>query len=351
MSIGLIALLDDIVGLAKVAAASLDDVTAQAAKAGAKAAGVVIDDAAVTPRYVVGFAAARELPIVGRIAWGSLKNKLLYLLPAALLLSLVAPWAITPLLMIGGAYLCYEGSEKVFEALFPHKAHEHEAEVGAAMQTAKSLEDEKVNGAIKTDFILSAEIMAITLGTVPTASFWTQALVLAVVGIGITALVYGGVALIVKADDMGVTLATADRPVSSLFRRSGSGTALHTDRLLAPVTKLVGRGLVKSMPILLKLLGIVGTAAMVWVGGGIIIHGLEGYGLAGLGHAIHDVAAAAAHAVPSFSGTVEWLVTAAASGLFGLLLGALLIPLIHFVAAPLVKALRGTGSKAEKHTA
>src|ERR687897_1256782 len=117
MSIGLIALLDDIAGLAKVAAASLDDVGLQAAKAGAKAAGVVIDDAAVTPRYVVGFAAARELPIVGRIAAGSLKNKLLILLPAALALSALAPWAITPLLMLGGAYLCFEATQKIWEKL------------------------------------------------------------------------------------------------------------------------------------------------------------------------------------------------------------------------------------------
>jgi len=340
MSIGLIALLDDIAGLAKVAAASLDDVTAQAARAGAKAAGVVIDDAAVTPRYVVGFAAARELPIVGRIAFGSLKNKLLYLLPAALVLSLVAPWAIMPLLMLGGAYLCYEGSEKVFEALFPHRAHEHEAVVGAAVQTAQSLEDEKVSGAIKTDFILSAEIMAITLATVPTASFWTQALVLATVAIGITALVYGGVALIVKADDVGVALACSDRPVSSLLRRSRQGARLQTDRLLAPVTKLLGRGLVLGMPVLLKILGVVGTAAMVWVGGGIIIHGLEGYGLAGLGHAIHDLAAAAAHAVATLGGAVEWLVSAVASGLFGLLVGAALIPVVQYVAAPLLRRLR-----------
>jgi predicted DNA repair protein MutK len=350
MSIGLIALLDDIVGLAKVAAASLDDVGAQAAKAGAKAAGVVIDDAAVTPRYVVGFAAARELPIVGKIAWGSLKNKLIFLLPAALLLSLVAPWAITPLLMIGGAYLCYEGTEKVFEALFPHKAHEHEAAVGEATQTAESFEQEKVNGAIKTDFILSAEIMAITLGTVPTADFWTQAMVLAVVGIGITALVYGGVALIVKADDAGVALATSDRPISSLFRRGEQSDPLHTDRLLAPLSRTFGRGLVKAMPVLLKLLGVVGTAAMVWVGGGIIVHGMEEYGLAGLGHAIHDAAVAAGHAAPALGGAVEWLVSAAGSGLVGLIVGALLIPLIHFVAVPVLKALRGKGKKAEKHT-
>lgn len=350
MSIGLIALLDDIASLAKVAAASLDDVTAQAAKAGAKAAGVVIDDAAVTPRYVTGFAASRELPIVGRIAWGSLKNKLIYLLPAALLLSFFAPWAITPLLMIGGAYLCYEGSEKVFEAFFPHKAHEHEAAVGAATQTAQSVEDEKVSGAIKTDFILSAEIMAITLASLPTGSTWMQATVLAVVSVGITALVYGGVALIVKADDAGVALATNDRPISSLLRREPESAPLHTDRLLTPVTKLFGRGLVKGMPVLLKILGIVGTAAMIWVGGGIIIHGLEGYGFAGLGHVIHDVAAGAGHAVPTLGGAVEWLVSAAAAGLFGLILGGLLIPLIHFIAVPLLKTLRGGDRKAEKHT-
>ncbi len=350
MSIGLIALLDDIAGIAKVAAASLDDVTAQAAKAGAKAAGVVIDDAAVTPRYVTGFSASRELPIVGKIAWGSLKNKLIYLLPAALLLSLFAPWAITPLLMIGGAYLCYEGSEKVFEALFPHGAHEHERAVGTATQTAQNVEDEKVSGAIKTDFILSAEIMAITLASIPTGSAWMQATVLAVVGIGITALVYGGVALIVKADDAGVALARSDRPMSGLLRRAPESAPLHTDRLLAPVTQPFGRGLVKAMPVLLKTLAIIGTAAMIWVGGGIIIHGLEGYGFAGLGHAIHDIAAAAGHAVPSIGGVVEWLISAIASGLFGLILGALLIPLIHYVAVPLVKALRGGNKKAEKPT-
>ncbi|WP_445504495.1 DUF808 domain-containing protein [Microvirga sp. G4-2] len=349
MSIGLIALLDDIVGLAKVAAASLDDVGAQAAKAGAKAAGVVIDDAAVTPRYVVGFAASRELPIVGKIALGSLKNKLIYLLPAALLLSFVAPWAITPLLMIGGVYLCYEGSEKVFEALFPHGAHQHEAALGEAVRTAQSVEDEKVNSAIKTDFILSAEIMAITLGTVSEASTTMQAFVLAVVGIGITALVYGGVALIVKADDAGVALATNDRPVSSLMQRNGNAPS-SADTALAPLTRGFGRGLVRAMPVLMRILSVVGTAAMIWVGGGIIIHGLEGYGFAWLGHAIHDIAVAAAHAVPALSGAVEWLVTAAGSGLFGLLLGAVLIPFIQYVAVPLVKALRG-GKKAQKHTA
>src|SRR5688572_32101928 len=169
MSIGLIALLDDVAALAKAAAASLDDIAGQAAKAGAKAAGVVIDDTAVTPRYVTGFSASRELPIVGKIALGSLKNKLLILLPAALGLSLFAPWAITPLLMIGGAYLCYEGVEKIYHALLPDAAQAHEASLESIALDAKTFEDQRVASAIKTDFILSAEIMAITLATVPEA--------------------------------------------------------------------------------------------------------------------------------------------------------------------------------------
>jgi hypothetical protein len=312
--------LDDIAGLAKLAAASLDDVTAQATKAGAKAAGIVIDDAAVTPRYVVGLAAARELPIVGRIALGSLRNKLLILLPAALALSLLAPWAITPLLMFGGAFLCYEGAEKVYEALFPHKAHAHEAAVSAAPTDPKTLEVEKVAGAVRTDFILSAEIMAITLSTMPTASLWMQAVVLGVVGIALTVIVYGGVAIIVKADDVGVALA-----------ESGIG----------PVSRAVGRGLVYGMPIFLSVLSVVGTAAMIWVGGGIIVHGLAEYGFAGLEHAIHVASETVSHVVPFAAGLIEWLVTAAGSGIVGLILGAVLIPIVGKVVAPLWHRVRG----------
>jgi len=316
VSTGLIALIDDIASLAKVAASSLDDVTAQAAKASAKAAGVVIDDAAVTPRYVVGFAAERELPIIGRIALGSLRNKLLFLLPGALVLGLLAPWAITPLLMLGGAYLCYEGAEKVVEALWPHAAEHGGA--GTAGLDAGQLEELKIRGAIKTDFILSAEIMAITLATVATGSFWTQAVVLATVGIGITALVYGAVALIVKADDVGLALA-------------GSGW---------PLARAVGRGLVVGMPILLKGLSLVGTAAMLWVGGGIIIHGLEEYGLTAIGHAVHAAAAAAGAALPAIHGAIEWVVTAAASGVLGLAIGAAVIPLVTHVATPALARLK-----------
>ncbi|MFC7054234.1 DUF808 domain-containing protein [Hansschlegelia quercus] len=317
MAVGLIALLDDVAAIAKVAAASLDDVAGQAAKAGAKAAGVVIDDAAVTPRYVVGFAAERELPIVFRIAIGSLKNKLVFLLPAALALSFFAPWLMTPLLMLGGAYLCYEGAEKVYEALFPHAAHAHEATVAQPVD-ATAMENQKVAGAIKTDFILSAEIMAITLAAVPDGGFWTQAIVLAAVGFGITVGVYGVVALIVKADDAGVALAASQS-------QSAFGSLLRG----------VGRSLVVGMPVLLKVLAIIGTAAMVWVGGGIIVHGLEIYGLPALGHFIHAAAAAAGHAVPFAESAIEWLVSAAGAGVVGLAIGAAVIPLTSFVLAPI----------------
>lgn len=324
MSIGLIALLDDVIGLAKVAAASVDDVAAQAAKAGVKAAGVVIDDAAVTPRYVIGLSPARELPIIWRIAVGSLRNKLLLLLPAALALSLFAPWAITPLLMLGGAYLCYEGAEKVYEALVPHKAHADKAATGSGAPDPKVLEDRKVASAIKTDFILSAEIMAITLAAVPESGFWTQAAVLAVVGLGITVIVYGAVALIVKADDAGLALA-----------------AMPADAPAAGALRLLGRGIVRGMPVFLLMLSVVGTAAMIWVGGGIIVHGLETYGLTFLGHAIHDVAVAAGRLVPALSAIVEWTVAAIGAGLVGLALGAALIPVTSYLLEPAWNAAKG----------
>ncbi|HET7679265.1 MAG TPA: DUF808 domain-containing protein [Xanthobacteraceae bacterium] len=317
MSIGLIALLDDVAAITKVAAASLDDVTSQAARAGIKAAGVVIDDAAVTPRYVVGFSAQRELPIVGKIAAGSLRNKLLILLPAALLLSYFLPSAVTPLLMLGGAYLCYEGVEKIYEIIVPHQAHSHEAQLEAVALGALTLEEEKIASAIKTDFILSAEIMAITLATVPESGILTQAAVLAIVGIGITAAVYGVVALTVKADDVGVALAK---------NRNASA--------LGGLSRELGRALVRTMPVFLIFLSAIGTAAMIWVGGGIIVHGLEEYGFPSIGRLIHAVAEAAAHALPALAGAVEWMVTAAGSGMIGLLIGTILIPVVGFVLAP-----------------
>lgn len=311
MATGLIALLDDVIAIAKVAAASIDDVSAQALKAGSKTAGVVIDDTAVTPRYVVGFAADRELPIVARIAMGSIRNKLLILLPVAMLLSAFAPWAITPLLMFGGLFLCYEGAEKIFEAVSPHAAHEHEEDIGLDQQDPKHLEDQKVAGAIRTDFILSAEIMAIALATIPDAGFVSQLMSLIVVALAITAGVYGAVAFIVKADDMGVALA---------------GNSVG-------VVRAIGRGLVSTMPIVLRTLALVGTVAMLWVGGGIVVHGLETYGLGAIAHLVHDVAAM----VSSGQVVIDWLVNTVLTSVFGAVTGGLLIPVVGKVLVPLWK--------------
>jgi len=319
MGIGLIGLLDDVAAIAKVAAASLDDVASQAAKAGAKAAGVVIDDTAVTPGYVIGFSPKRELPIVGKIAAGSLRNKLFILLPAALVLNYFLHWTIMPLLMLGGAYLCYEGVEKVLEAVMPAHAHQHEAQLGRVAADAPSLEDAKVAGAIKTDFILSAEIMAITLAALPAGSIWKQALVLAVVAIGITAAVYGVVALIVKADDVGLALAKGGT-------RAG---------------RAVGRGIVRSMPVLLKVLSVVGTAAMIWVGGGIVLHGLEEFGPPAIQHAVHAAEEAAARAFPLAAGLLAWIVEAAISGVVGLAVGAATIPVVGYALAPAWASVKG----------
>ncbi|MGE0577788.1 DUF808 domain-containing protein [Reyranella sp.] len=323
MSVGLVALFDDIATLAKAAAASIDDVAGQAAKASTKAAGVVIDDTAVTPRYLTEFSPSREMPVVGKIALGSLKNKLLFLLPAALALSFLLPQAITPLLMIGGAYLCYEGAEKVYEALFPHDAHAHEAGLETVALDARSFEDEKIASAIKTDFILSAEIMAITLAAIPGGSIVNQAIILAVVGTGITAAVYGVVALIVKADDLGVALARLS-PAS---------------RAAAPL-RATGRAIVHAMPYLLGALSTIGTAAMIWVGGGIILHGLEAYGLGWPAHALHDAGAAVARAVPYGSALIAWLVEAAGAGVAGLAIGLLAIPLTGRVLSPLWRQIK-----------
>lgn len=315
---GLLALLDDVAAIAKVAAASIDDIAAAAAKAGAKAAGVVIDDAAVTPKYVQGFESKRELPIIWRIALGSLKNKLIILLPAAMLLSSFAPQWITPLLMIGGAYLCFEGAEKVFHILFPHA----DAAVDADFDTKDplKLEEEKIAGAIKTDFILSAEIMTIALAEIPADILWLQAVTLAIVGIAITAAVYGTVALIVKMDDLGLLMAARGR---------------------LSATRSIGRGLVLGMPVLMSVLSTVGTAAMLWVGGSIIVHGLEVLGWPWLGHTIDGWADTAAAVLPSAAGFIKWTVKAAVDGVLGLLLGIALIPLATRVVGPVFARISG----------
>lgn len=327
MAVGLLALLDDVAGLVKVAAASLDDIAGQAAKAGVKAAGAVIDDAAVTPNYVQGFKAERELPIVGKIAFGSIKNKLIFLLPAALLLSFFAPWLITPLLMLGGAYLCYEGAEKVFHLIMPHQAEHHEAILEPVAIDPQTLEDQKIAGAIKTDFILSAEIMTIILAAIEVPDFWTRAAILAVAGIGITVLVYGAVALIVKADDFGLFMAKNGR---------------------TPPGRAFGRGLVVGMPYFMQVLSIIGTAAMTWVGGSIVVHGLYEFGLAWPEHIIEVSAHWAETTFPSIAGFAGWFATAFVDFFFGLLIGALLIPVASHVIAPAWRTIKGMLPKKAK---
>lgn len=304
MATGLIALFDDVAAIAKAASASLDDVATQTAKASVKAAGVVIDDTAVTPAYVVGLAPARELPIIGKIALGSLKNKLIFLLPIALVLGYFAPWLITPLLMIGGIYLSYEGAEKLHEAFFAH-APEHGPDDNVAPD-ATDLENRKVAGAIRTDFILSAEIMALTLAGVSSSGIYTQAGVLAAVSILLTAAVYGVVALIVKADDVG----------------------LHLTKSGGPLSRTVGAGLVKGVQFLLKALAIVGTAAMLWVGGSIIVHSLAGMGWHQPEHLIETVASRIEQTLVIVPSVTNWLATAFIQAVIGIATGGVTILLL-----------------------
>jgi predicted DNA repair protein MutK len=306
MASGLAALLDDIAGIAKIAAASLDDVSAAAGKAGAKAAGVVIDDTAVTPGYAVGFTPDRELPIVAKIARGSFINKLVLLLPGALLLSQFAPWAIHPILLLGGAYLAFEATEKIAEA-FIHGEHEVDGPEDLAL-SSEELEKQKVAGAIRTDLILSGEIMIIALGEVSRLPLLTQAVSLVLVGVGITIVVYGVVALIVKMDDIGLHLARSPRRPTQAF----------------------GKGLVRAMPPLLAGLSVVGTAAMLWVGGGIIIHALEHFHLTAL-TGWSEVAKHAAETVPAIGGFLGWLVFALCSAVVGLVVGGVIFGALHLI--------------------
>jgi predicted DNA repair protein MutK len=305
MPSGLFALLDDVATIAKVAAASIDDIGAAASKAGVKAAGVVVDDTAVTPRYLTGFTPDRELPIIWRIAKGSIFNKIVLILPVLLLLSALAQWAITPLLMVGGAYLCFEGAEKVLHSLQKDKTS---LEEDVAVVADKDHEEAMVKGAIRTDFILSAEIMVIALNEVLDEPLGMRAATLAVVAFAITVAVYGVVGLIVKMDDIGLAMSKG---------KAAAGRA-------------IGRGLVAFMPKLLAALAFIGTAAMLWVGGQIVLHGLDEYHIGGLGHALHDFAHAVAGGLPG-AGVWEWLINAGGAGIFGLLLGGVIVGALHLL--------------------
>ncbi len=316
MSAGLFGLLDDIAVLARLAAASVDDVGAAAGRASAKAAGVVVDDTAVTPQYVHGVAANRELPIIKRIATGSLRNKLLFILPAALLLSQFADWLLPPILILGGSFLAYEGAEKIWERVSGHDAHAGELELPAA-EIGPDQEKVMISGAIRTDFILSAEIMIIALKEVADESFLPRAVILAVVAVFITIAVYGVVALIVKMDDVGLMLT---------LRRSG-------------LAQKVGRGLVAGMPMLLNVISVVGIVAMLWVGGHILLinaHEMaESYAVLHDLHWgtpyewVHHLEEDVHHAVAGIGGVLAWLVNTAISAVIGLIVGAIVVAVMH----------------------
>lgn len=313
MSAGLFGLLDDIAALAKLAAASIDDVGAAAGRASAKAAGVVVDDTAVTPQYVQGVAAHRELPIIKRIAKGSLRNKLLFILPAALLLSEFADFLLTPLLMIGGTYLCFEGAEKIWERVSGHSAEKDPPVTAAKKHLDSEAEETVIAGAVRTDFILSAEIMVISLNEVTDEPFLARAAILVVVALGITALVYGVVAIIVKMDDVGLNLAQRS---SEAVRR-------------------FGRGLVRAMPVLLAAISAVGVVAMLWVGGHIILVGVDDLGWHWLYDRVHDLEHEVEHAVhglgAALTSTLGWLTNTVASALVGILVGAVAVAVMHLV--------------------
>jgi predicted DNA repair protein MutK len=313
MPSGLVALLDDVAVIARAAAASLDDVAAGVAKAGTKAAGVVIDDAAVTPSYVTNFTPDRELPVIWKIAKGSLFNKLVILLPVALLLSAFLPWAITPLLMLGGLFLCFEGAEKVIEKLSGTK---HGETLEDQPSDVAAFEKSRIAGAVRTDLILSAEIMAIALAEVADQTFVGRAIILALVGVVITLMVYGAVGLLVKMDDIGLHLA-----------KKPSAAAQST-----------GRMLLKAMPKVLLLISVVGTAAMLWVGGDIIQHNLAVLGVPGPEHVVHGVQHAVGEATGSLAGVLGWLAKAVMCAILGLVLGSIVALVVHLVAKARGKA-------------
>ncbi len=306
MPSGLVALLDDVSVIARAAAASVDDIGVAASRAGSKTAGVIIDDAAVTPSYVTGLSPARELPIIWKITKGSLFNKLVILLPGAILLSEFMPGLIIWILMLGGAFLCYEGAEKVLEKLGGAK---HGMTLEDEIADPAKFEKQRVAGAVRTDLILSAEIMAITLNELDLDIWWERGLALALVAVVVTVVVYGAVALIVKMDDVGLHLSEKDSPAVQKF----------------------GCMLVNSVPKLLVFLSVVGTIAMLWVGGGIIVHGTHEVGF----HLLYDIAHGAEYAAKgatgALSGVAGWVTYAGVSAIIGLVLGAIITFILHNV--------------------
>lgn len=314
MAGGLFALLDDVALIARSAASSVDDVAALAGKTSVKAAGVVVDDAAVTPQYVEGIKPQRELPMIWRITKGSLINKLVIILPIAMILSWIAPWALTPILMCGGTYLCFEGAEKILHHVLPHR----EKETESVQEKGADAEDSLVKSAITTDLILSAEIMVISLNEVINEPFWMRLGALIFVGILLTLGVYGAVGLLVKMDDIGMALNK---------RHDGKST--------------VGNALVKGMPIVLDIIGVIGTAAMLWVGGHIVVKGLHEFGM----DQPHEFIASVTEKISN--GALAWLADTGMSMVCGLVLGVVVATIVMAVKASFGKTSATSAEPAE----
>ncbi|MDK8496217.1 DUF808 domain-containing protein [Corynebacterium marquesiae] len=314
MAGGLFALLDDVALIARSAASSVDDVAALAGKTSVKAAGVVVDDAAVTPQYVEGIKPQRELPMIWRITKGSLINKLVIILPIAMILSWIAPWALTPILMCGGTYLCFEGAEKILHHLLPHR----EKETESVQEKGADAEDSLVKSAITTDLILSSEIMVISLNEVIDQPFWMRLGALIFVGILLTLGVYGAVGLLVKMDDIGMALNK---------RHNGKST--------------VGNALVKGMPIVLNIIGVIGTAAMLWVGGHIVVKGLHEFGM----DQPHEFIASVTEKISN--GALAWLADTGISMVCGLVLGTVVATIVMAVKASFGKTSATSAQPAE----
>ena len=314
MAGGLFALLDDVALIARSAASSVDDVAALAGKTSVKAAGVVVDDAAVTPQYVEGIKPQRELPMIWRITKGSLINKLVIILPIAMILSWIAPWALTPILMCGGTYLCFEGAEKILHHLLPHR----EKETESVQEKGADAEDSLVKSAITTDLILSSEIMVISLNEVIDQPFWMRLGALIFVGILLTLGVYGAVGLLVKMDDIGMALNE---------RHNGKST--------------VGNALVKGMPIVLDIIGVIGTAAMLWVGGHIVVKGLHEFGM----NQPHEFIASVTEKISN--GALAWLAETGMSMVCGLVLGTVIATIVMAVKASFGKSSSTSSTPAE----
>mgnify|MGYP002713803268 FL=1 len=314
MAGGLFALLDDVALIARSAASSVDDVAALAGKTSVKAAGVVVDDAAVTPQYVEGIKPQRELPMIWRITKGSLINKLVIILPIAMILSWIAPWALTPILMCGGTYLCFEGAEKILHHLLPHR----EKETESVQEKGADAEDSLVKSAITTDLILSAEIMVISLNEVINEPFWMRLGALIFVGILLTLGVYGAVGLLVKMDDIGMALNK---------RHNGNST--------------IGTALVKGMPVVLDIIGVIGTAAMLWVGGHIVVKGLHEFGM----DQPHEFIASVTENISN--GALAWLADTGMSMVCGLVLGTVVATIVMAVKASFGKTSATSAQPAE----